>query len=91
MLAVAAVDQLVVERRDVARRLPGARMHDDRAVERNDVVAQLDHLPPPGVLHVPLEHRTERAVVEKAADPAVDLGGLEDKPAPLGQRGDFLH
>jgi hypothetical protein len=90
VLAVAAVDHLVVELCDVSRCDPGVRVHDDRRVERDDIVAQLDRLTPPRVLHVALEDRTERTVVEETADPAVDLTGLEDEPATLRERGDLL-
>ena len=91
VLAVAAVDQLVVKRRDVTRRDPRLRVHDDRGIERDDVVAQLDGLAPPRVLDVALENRAERTVVEEAADAAVDLARLKDEAAALGERGDFIH
>ena len=49
-LAVAAVDHRVAEAGDVARRLPDARVHDDRRVDADDVVAQVHHVAPPGRL-----------------------------------------
>src|SRR5579875_1132321 len=91
VLAVAAVDELVVKCVDVARGDPSLRMHDDRRVEGDDVVPQIDDLPPPRVLDVPLEERTERPIIPKAVDPPVDLARGEDKTAALCQRRDFVH
>jgi hypothetical protein len=45
--AGAAVDERIGEAGEVARRLPRARVLDDRRVERDDVVALLDHRLPP--------------------------------------------
>src|SRR5262249_50167269 len=80
-----AVDQRVGEAGDVARRLPDPRVHDDRGVDADDVVALLDHGPPPGVLDVPLQLDPERPVVPEAAEAPVDLARREDEPAPLAQ------
>ena len=52
MLADLAVDHHVVKRVDVAGRLPDERMHDDRGIEGDDVVAQLDRVAPPRALDV---------------------------------------
>ena len=83
MLADLAVDHHVVKRVDVAGGLPHQRMHDDRRVERDDVVAQLDRVAPPRVLDVAFENRAERTVVPKPVDAAVDLARLKDsQPMP---------
>ena len=64
LLALAvALDQRVGEALDVARRLPGARVHQDRRVERHHVVALLDHGPPPLGLDVVLQQHAVVAVV----------------------------
>ena len=91
VLAVAAIDQLVVKNVDVPRRLPDVGMHDDRRVERHDIVPQGDDLAPPGVAHILFEQRAERTIVVEAADPAVDLAGLKDEATPLRQGGNFIH
>ena len=67
------------------------RVHDDRRIERDDVVAQLDRLAPPRVFDVALEHGAQRAVVPKAVDAAVDLARLEDEAPALRKRGDLVH
>ena len=87
-LAVAAVDHRVAEAGDVAGGLPDARVHDDRRVDALDVVAQLDHVPPPGRLDVVLELDAERAVVPEAGHAAIDLARREDEAASLGEAGD---
>src|SRR5205823_13906056 len=75
--AIAALDQRVGEVLDVARRLPDAGMHQDRAVEAHDVVAELNHRAPPRALHVVLQLHAERAVVPSRTRAAVDLARRE--------------
>ena len=83
-----ALDQRVAERADVAGRHPHLRVHEDAGVEPDDVVALLDHRPPPGALDVVLELDPERAVVPDRVDAAVDLARREDEAAPLRERHD---
>ena len=68
---------------DVAGRDPDLRVHQDPGIEPDDVVALLDHRPPPGALDVVLELHAERPVVPHGVDPAVDLARREDEAAPL--------
>jgi hypothetical protein len=68
-----AVDERVGEARQVAGGLPRARVLDDRRVERDDVVALLDHRLPPGVDDVLLQQDAIVAVVVGVRDAAVDL------------------
>jgi len=82
-LAGAALHQRVAEAGEVARRLPCARVLDDRRVERHDVVALLDHRLPPRADHVVLQQDAVMAVVIRVGDPAVDLGSGEDQATPL--------
>src|SRR5207245_4950140 len=91
LLAALAVDQRVREAGHVARGLPHARVHDDRRVEADDVIAAGDDLPPPGLLHVALELDAERSVVEARAEAAVDLGARVDEPPPLAEVPHLLH
>ena len=88
LLAVLAVDHRVGEAADVAGGLPDARVHDDRGVEADDVLAPLDGVVPPGVADVALELRAHGAVVPEAVEAAVDLGGGEDEARALAERGD---
>ena len=89
-MAGGALHERVAERRDVARRDPHLGVHQDARVETHDVVALLDHGPPPGALDVVLELHAERPVVPHGVDAAVDLAAREDEAAPLGQRHDGL-
>src|ERR1700722_16416006 len=75
----------------MAAGFPDLRRHDDGRFEAGDVVALAGHGMPPEFLDVALEFRAERAVIPKAVDAAVNLGGLKHKPAPLAQRHDFFH
>src|SRR5436190_2966754 len=86
-----AVHQRVGEAGQVARRLPRARVHDDRGVERHDVVALAQHRVPPAGLDVVLQENAVVAVVVCRADPAVDLRGGEDEAAALAQRDDLVY
>ncbi len=89
--AGAAVDQRVREPLEVARRLPGARMLEDRRVQRDDVVAVADHRPPPLALDVVAQQHPVMAVVVGRAEPAVDLRGRKDEATPLAERHDLVH
>src|SRR5207248_9188178 len=60
-----ALDERVGEALEVAGRLPGQRVHQDRRVERDHVVALLDNGAPPLRLHVVLE---QDAVVPVVVD-----------------------
>ena len=86
-----AVDERVGEPVEVARGLPHARVLEDRRVDRDDVVAFLQHRAPPLVLDVGLQQHAVVAVVVGRADAAVDLRGGEDEAAALAQRDDLVH
>ena len=89
-LAGAAVDQRVGEPADVARGDPHLRVEDDRGVERDHVVALLDHRAPPLGLHVLVQQDAVVAVVEGRAEAAVDVRRRVDEAAPAAQRCDLL-
>ena len=86
-----ALDERVGEALEVARGLPDPRVLEDRRVEGDDVVAVLEHRPPPLVLDVVLQQDPVVAVVVGRAEAAVDLRGGEDEAAPLAERDDLLH
>src|SRR5207247_1003350 len=65
-------------------------MHEDRAIEADDVPAELHHRTPPGILHVPLELHAQRTEIPGRARSAVDLARREDEASPLGERGELL-
>src|SRR5205085_4092118 len=75
----------------VAARLPGPRVLDDRRVERDDVIALLEHRPPPLRLDIVLQQHPVVAVVVARPEAAVDLAAGQDEPAPLAQRDDLVH
>jgi hypothetical protein len=54
-LAVPAIGHWVGERSHVPARLPHSRVHDDRGLDADDVVADLHHRPPPVALDVVLQ------------------------------------
>ncbi len=90
-LARTAVDERVGEAGDVARRLPDARVEDDRGVEGDDVVALLHHRAEPERADVVLREDAVVAVVVRRAEPAVDLGGREDEAATAAEGDDRVH
>ena len=85
LVAVQALDERVVERFDVARRLPHLGRHEDGRVEPDDIVAELHHVAPPRVLNVSLELDTDRPVVPRRAQATVDLGRRKDQPSAFGE------
>src|SRR5439155_9105193 len=88
--AVAALDQRVGEILHVPRRFPHARVHEDGAIQPDDIVAELDHRPPPGVLDVALELDAEWTEVPRRARAPVDLARGKHEAAPLCERRDLL-
>jgi len=90
-LGVLAVDHRVAESSHVARGFPDPRIHDDRAIEPNDVVAHLDVVAPPGLFDIPLQFDAERTVIPEAVDSAIDLARGEDEPSALAQRDQLVH
>ncbi len=86
-----AVDHGVGEIVDVAARLPHRRMHQDGGVEPHHVGPALDIVPPPDPLDVLLELDAEGAVVPARSRATVDLAGLEDEAAALGQGDEGIH
>ena len=78
-LAGPAVDQRVGEAGQVTAGLPRPRVLDDRRVERDDVVALLEHRPPPLAFDVVLEQHAVVAVVVARPEAAIDLAAGEDE------------
>ena len=89
-LAGAAVDHRVGEACDVARCDPDLRVHDHRGVERDHVVALLDHRALPLALDVLVQQDAVVAEVERRAEAAVDVRRREHERAPAAQRRDLL-
>ena len=85
LAAFLAVYQRVHEGLLVAGVLPHQPVHDDGGVQPLHVLPAVDHALPPGLLDVVLQLHPQRAVIPGGAQAAVDLGGLEYEPPPLGQ------
>src|SRR5690606_10775075 len=66
------------------------RRRQDGGVEAHDVVAQLDHRAPTGVLDVAEQQHPDRTVVVGRAEPAVDLGGREDEAPATAEVDDLV-
>src|SRR5207247_654556 len=79
------LDERIAERSDVTGRHPDLGMHEDPRFEPDDVLALLDHRPPPGALDVVLQLDPEGTVIPDGIDPAIDLARWEDEAAPLRQ------
>jgi hypothetical protein len=90
-LARATVDERVAEARDVTRRLPDARVEDDRGIEDDDVLALLHHRPQPDRAEVRFQQHAVVTVVVRRAEAAVDLRRREDEAAAPRERHDLLH
>jgi hypothetical protein len=66
-------------------------MHEDGAVDADNVVARLHHVAPPGVLHVALELDADRAVVPATRQTAVDFARLKGEATPFGEVHHLVH
>jgi len=74
----------------VAGGLPDHGVHQDGAVESDDVIPHLDDILPPCFLYVVFELDSEGAVVVAACEAAVDLAGLEYEASSLAERDDIV-
>ncbi len=86
-----ALDQRVGEALEVARGLPDFGVLEDRRVDRDDVVALLQHRAPPLGFDVALEQDAVVAVVVGRAEAAVDLRGREYEAPAFAEGDDLLH
>ena len=82
-MAVLAVDQRIREAPHVTGSNPCLRVHENGCVQSHIILGLLDHLLPPGLLHVVLEQNSQRAVVPGVGQSAVDLGSREDESSVL--------
>ncbi len=89
--ALLAVQQGIGKALHMAAGLPDPGVHQDVGVHLVAVAALLDEALAPGVLHVVLEARPQRAVVPGVGKAAVDLGAGKDEAAVLAQGNDFVH
>ena len=71
LLAVAVVDEGVVEGVDVARSLPHGGVHEDGSVDAHDVLVQQHHRLPPVLLDVVFQLHAVLSVVVDSAEPVV--------------------
>jgi hypothetical protein len=69
----------------VAAGLPHLAGEDHARVQADDVVALLDHVPPPLALDVVLQLYAEGTVIPRGPQTAVDLAGRIDESASLAQ------
>src|SRR5690606_13887841 len=86
-----AIDERIGEAREMTRSLPHLRVHDDRCVETDDVLALVDHRAPPLVHDVALELDAERSVVISAPEPSIDLARLKHEASLFRDRDHLLH
>ena len=87
LVAPSTIDHRVTEIIDVTGSFPGPRVRDDGAVDTDNVFTLAHHSAPPELLQVIFEFDTQRAVVPKPGDAAIDLAGGINEPAS-GTKGD---
>ena len=90
-LAAFAIDQGVGEVDFMTRGLPDGAVHEDGAVEADDIAAGGDVVMPPGVLDIAEEFDAQRAVIPRAIEAAVDFGAGIDKPSAFAEGDEFFH
>src|SRR5262249_54032606 len=70
---------------------PERRGPDDRSLQADDILAQVDDVSPPQAADVPPQRHAVRTVVVQTAKTAVDLARGIDEPTALAERRDLLH
>ena len=79
LFAVAVVDEGVVEGVYVSAGLPDGGMHEDGAVDADDVLVEQSHGLPPILLDIVLQLHTVLTVVVNGTESVVDVAGREHK------------
>ena len=85
LLAVTAVHHWIREGGEVPRSTPNCRRRQDGGIETDDIVAQLHHRSPPGILDIAKHEDAERTIVIGGPEASVDLGRGKDEAPALGQ------
>ena len=84
-MALIALCQRVGKAVDVTTRHPYVRMHQDRCVDADHILAVSNHRFPPLILDVALQFNADRTVIVKASDTSVYLAALEDEASPFAE------
>src|SRR5215212_8241890 len=87
----AALDEHVVEAREVTGGFPDLRVHDDSRVKPHYVVAHVHVAAPPLLFDVPFQLDAQRTVVVGGADAAVDLRTLVHETPALAEGHYLVH
>ena len=90
LLAVAVVNQGVVERVHMARSLPDGGVHEDGAVDAHDVLVQQGHCLPPVALDIVFQFHAVLSIIIDSTEAVIDFTRGEHKAIFLGVRHDFL-
>jgi hypothetical protein len=79
------------EARHMSAGFPDSWMHGDGRIKSHHVVSQMNVVAPPQALDVILEFNSQRPIVPRRSEPAVNFARLKYKTAPLAQRHDLVH
>ena len=98
-LALATIDHRIIESANVARCFPDFWIHDDRAVDADDVNGfavwsgriAAHNIFPPCVLEIALQLGAEGTVIPEAVDAAINFGTLKDESAAATESDNFIH
>ena len=98
-LALATVNHRIVESADVPRCFPDFWIHDDRAVDADDVNGfavwsrriAAHNIFPPCVFEIALQFGAKRTVIPEAVDAAINFGTLKDESAAAAECDNFIH
>jgi len=61
-------------------------VHDDGGIQAHDVIAMMDHRPPPGAFDVVFQLNAQGTIIEKTRIAAIDFARRKNEPASLAQR-----
>ncbi len=84
-LALSTVNHRVREVGDVARSLPSLVVLENSGIQTDNIIAQLGHVVPPGILDVALKLDAEGTIVPGTGLTAINLARLIDKSPPLAE------
>ena len=70
---------------------PNGSTHENGTIHADDIVPELGHTFPPVILQVTFQGDAEGAVVPRAVEATVDLGGWKDESPAFTEGNDFFH
>ena len=85
------IDHRIRKSIHVSRSLPNIGMQNNRAIQSNHILTFMDHAIPPSCLDVALQLNSQRPIIKKTIQSAVDIRRQKNKSLALAKRNQIFH